>query len=140
MLSEKEKDKILRLRQEGLSYNEIHKKTKNSVNTIMDICRKKVEKSQKKVKESQEKAKKQEVHFDNPIDKVSAIPNATPRIRVNFFPDFSIYKILIRIFLNSSLISTFFGYSLNTPSKNVLTNLLASETASINVKLSVKVG
>lgn len=77
MLSEKDKEKILRLRQEeDLSYEEIHKKTKFAKNTIMNICREKVEKSQKKIKESQEEAKKQEVHFDNPINKVRAIPKA----------------------------------------------------------------
>ena len=97
MLSKKDKDEILRLRhEEDLTYKAIHEKTNFSINKIMNVCKGKVEESQKEeaeeketeesqkeeaeekeTEESQkEEAKKQEVHFDDPIEQVRAIPKA----------------------------------------------------------------
>ncbi len=91
MLSEKEKDEILRLRQEeNLSYKEIHKKTKFSINTIMNVCREKAEESQKEEakkqvvsqdgeeidKDKNQIKQKEEVIFNSAEDKIRAMPGA----------------------------------------------------------------
>lgn len=92
MLSKKDKEKILQLRQEeNLSYKEIHKKTKFSVTTIMNVCREEVEENQKEEakkqvvsqdgeeeidKDKNQINKKEEVHFDSAESKLRAIPKA----------------------------------------------------------------
>lgn len=84
MLSKKDKEEVLRLRrEEDLTYKAIHEKTNFSINKIMNVCKGKLEESQKEeVEENQkeeiEKSQKEEakVHFDDPIEKVRAIPEA----------------------------------------------------------------
>lgn len=130
MLSKKDKEEILRLRQEeDLTYDAIHEKTKFSINTIMSICREKAEENQKEEATScsddilserkQEQiwqlfeggediseiarkvnvdrktvrtyldkkytthettGKGQEVHFDDPIEEIRAIPKTIDNI------------------------------------------------------------
>ncbi len=73
MLEDIEIEKIIQDIDSGLTDYTIGKKYKHSHNTIANIRK---EHEDADAGENQEEAKKQEVHFDNPIDKVRAIPKA----------------------------------------------------------------
>ena len=73
MLENIEIEKIIQDIDSGLTDYTIGKKYKHSHNTIANIRK---EHEAVDAGENQEEAKKQEVHFDNPINKVRAIPKA----------------------------------------------------------------
>jgi len=73
MLEDIEIEKIIQDIDSGLTDYTIGKKYKHSHNTIANIRK---EHETADVGESQKESKKQEVHFDNPINKMRAIPKA----------------------------------------------------------------